>query len=119
MDFLALGLDIGIAATAAVLGFVAAKMMAPTVPAAPMQPQPAPVAAAAPAKAVASRPYATTMEERRGLALGAIYIETKLMAGGWAFGLAIALAGLAIYLSRQESARLPATAQLRHAPAAK
>lgn len=51
--------------------------------------------------------------------LANFHIETKLMAGGWAFGLAVALTGLAIYLSRQESARLPSTTQLRHAPVAK
>jgi hypothetical protein len=78
MDFLALGLDVGIAVTSAVLGFAAAKMLAPPPPETPSQPQPAPAAAITPAKAAPSRPYATTIEERRGLALGAFYIETKL-----------------------------------------
>jgi hypothetical protein len=77
MDFLALGLDVGIAVTSAVLGFAAAKMLAP--PPAEDQPQQQPAAAATTApKTSPSRPYASTMEERRGLALGAIYIEAKL-----------------------------------------
>lgn len=44
--------------------------------------------------------------------LANFHIETKLMAGGWAFGLAIALAGVAIYRSRQASARLLSNTQL-------
>jgi hypothetical protein len=79
MDFLALGLDVGIAATSAVLGFAAAKMLAPEVPETASSPAAVPAASTVVAKATASRPYATTMEERRGLALGAIYIETKLL----------------------------------------
>jgi Protein of unknown function (DUF1266) len=77
MDFLALGLDVGIAVTSAVLGFAAAKMLAPPPAEDQPQQQPAAVATTAP-KTSPSRPYASTMEERRGLALGAIYIEAKL-----------------------------------------
>lgn len=51
--------------------------------------------------------------------LANFHIETGLELGGWAFALAIALTGLAIYLSRSEAIRLPAICLPHRAPVAR
>jgi hypothetical protein len=49
------------------------------------------------------------------LQLANFHIQTELHAGGWAFALAIALTGAAIYLSRCEALRIPSIPLLRRA----
>jgi hypothetical protein len=79
MDLVALGLDVGIAVTAGILGFAGATFLrGQGQDNKPAIPPPAVSAPALPAKSTVSRPYASTVEERRGLALGAIYVETTL-----------------------------------------
>lgn len=48
--------------------------------------------------------------------LANFHIETGLEIGGWFFALAVALTGLAIYLSRCEAIRLPSLSLLHRAP---